>query len=325
MSAPRWKRQQWTVARVAALLAAGSRPQDGRLPSLAQIKKRFGIGLREMLHLNRRLGLNEDLSGATPLKLELQFDQGQVRAIGADRLSQLTRLTRVQAAFVSQAFDALACESALRPFLTRLSTRLRSAAGDVSDQLLIFRPSDPAPLRAKLSLLTQALRAQHSVAFEYRGPSSKSAGRVADPLSLRRDQGVWRVLCWDHQRLALRTFTLGHLTKLVVTAKRFEWQPHLKPETLKSRDLSVYEPNGKETAVKLRIGPKVAEEWKAVFTKLGKADKKGYRDATVMAGNAGWVLKTFLPLADEVRVLRPEAIRKMWRDELRLIAGNHSI
>jgi predicted DNA-binding transcriptional regulator YafY len=324
MSAPRWKRQQWTVARMAALLAAGSRPQNGRLPSLAEIEKRFGIGLREMLHLNRRLGLNEDLSGATPLKLELQFDHGQVRAIGADRLSQLTRLTRVQAAFVSQALESLACEGALRPFITSLAARLRTAAGKV-DQLLIFRPSDPAPLRAKLSLLTQALRSQHSIAFEYRGPSSKSAGRVADPLSLRRDQGAWRVLCWDQHRNALRTFTLNHLTKLVITANRFEWRPHLKPEILKARDLSVYEPNGKEMAVKLRIGPRVAEEWKAVFTKLGKADKQGYRDAMLMAGNAGWVLKTFLPMADEVRVLGPEPIKKLWRDELRLIAGNHSI
>src|ERR1035441_9444809 len=105
---PRWKRQQWTVARAAALLAAAVRPKNGRTPSLADIEKRFGIGLREMMHLNARLGLNEDISGSAQLKLELQFDKGQVRAFGAARLSQLTRLSRVQAAFAAQALDNLA-------------------------------------------------------------------------------------------------------------------------------------------------------------------------------------------------------------------------
>ena len=313
---PRWKRQQWTVARAAAVLAAAVKGKQGRLPSLALMQKRFGIGLRELLHLNARLGINDDMNGSMQLRLELQFEDGAVRAIGADRLSQLTRLSRVQAAFAAQALQQLAVQGPTKAFASGLAARLKEAAGQVDDQLLIYRPSDPERLRAKVALLHAALQSSQTVAFEYRGPASKSAGRVVDPLSLRRDQGVWRLLGWDQHRAALRVFKLEHLTKLVVTNHKFEWPKGLKPDDVKSRDLSVYEPSGKEVKVKLRVSARVAEDWVSVFKKVGKPDKSGWAEATLMVGNVEWLLRTFLPRVDEVKVLGPEKVRQLWRDEL---------
>jgi predicted DNA-binding transcriptional regulator YafY len=272
---PKWKRQQWTVARAAAVLAAAVK--KGRRPSFAEMQRRFGIGLRELMHLNARLGINDDMNGTTQLRLELHFEDGGVRAIGADRLSQLTRLSRVQAAFAAQALEQLAVQGPTKAFATGLAGRLKAAAGQVDDQLLIYRPSDPERLRAKVALLHAALQQQQTVAFEYRGPASKSAGRVVDPLSLRRDQGVWRLLGFDQHRQALRVFKLEHLTKLVITAHPFTWPKGLKPDEVKSRDLSVYAPSGKETAVKLKVSARLAEDWKSVFKTLGKPDKAGCR------------------------------------------------
>jgi len=318
---PRWKRHQWTVARVAALLAAVMESKNGKAQDLASVKKRFGIGLREMIHLNQRFGLNEDLSGGTQLKLELQFEEGKIHAVGAERLSQLTRLSKVQAAFAAQALENLAVQGATKAFSQALSKRLHTAAGRVDDQLLIYRPWDPAPLRDKVAILHGAMKVQHTVAFEYRGPSSKSAGRVADPLSLRRDQGVWRALCWDHQRKAMRTFKLEHLTKLVVTNQAFEWPKGLKEELIKAKDLSVYEPTGKEVTVKLRVSGKVAAEWKAIFKKVGKRDKAGTVEVTVMVGSVEWLIRTFLPWADEVRVLEPAAFLEQWNTTISCLSG----
>lgn len=319
------KRMVWTVARMLKVLAAGVKSRGGRTPNLEEVEERYGIGIRDILRLSRRLSSSEDLSPAGQLPLQLFFGYGQDDTLalgsqGAEPLLQLSRLSKADALLAAQALDSLAVDSEAKKLCASLASKLRKAAGSViEDSRFLYKPSDPVAMLKKVALIRQGAAEQRTLAFEYRGPSSKSAGRVADPLSLRRDDGAWRVLAWDHQRQAMRTFALDHLAKIVITGNHFEWPKGTRPEEIKARDLSIYQPTGKEIEVKLRVSRRIAEEWKRSFKKIGKLGKAGTRDVTIMAASGEWMLRTFLPMVDEVRVLGPEKVMQLWKDEIKAL------
>jgi len=323
----RGKRVVWTLARVLTILTAGARGRGRRPPTIREVEARYGIDIRELLRLARRLTEAEDFSPAGQLPLQLFFDQdaGGTRILGsqgADALVQLSRLGKADAILAADALESLAVEPGAGEACRRLASRLRKAAGgSVTDLDFLYHPSDPSAVRAKVALIREGLNKRRTLAFEYRGPSSKSAGRVADPLSLRRDNGAWRVLTFDRQREALRTFAIGHMAKIVVTDHVFEWPKGVDLQAARSRDLSIYQPTGRETEVKLRVTRKLADEWRKAFKRVGKVAKDGWCDTTIMSASTDWLVRTFLPMVDEVKVLSPEEVRKRWRDEIEYLAG----
>ena len=328
MPAPRWKRQQWTVARAAAVLAAAVKPKGKGTPSLADIEQRFGLGLRELIFLARRLGAQEDLgvNAAETLGLDLDYRaDGRLglRSQGAESLAHLTRLSQDEARLAAQALRSLALPPADLGLAQGLASRLEAAAGTeqaTGADGIFFRPTDPAPTRRKVALLAEAMELKRTVAFEYRGPASKSAGRVADPLSLRRDAGAWRLLAWDHQREALRVFALEHLAKLVITVGAFKVPAHLDLKALRGRDLSIYQPNGKEVPVKLRLKARLYQDHKHLFHGTAKPEKGGdWIQASLQSASPAWVVRTFLPFAPKVQILGPEAFEKEWARVLGIV------
>jgi len=321
------KRVLWTVARMLKVLAAGVRGRGKHAPSIQEVEARYGIGIRELLRLSYRLSAAEDFSPAGQLPLQLFIDQGdgETRLLGsqgADALVQLSRLSKADAILAADALENLAVEPKAGEACRHLALRLRKAVGSfAADSRFLYRPSDPPAILAKVALVREGLNERHTLAFEYRGPASKSAGRVADPLSLRRDNGAWRVLGWDHHREALRTFAVDHMAKIVVTEHVFEWPKGIDPKAVKSRDLSIYQPTGKETEVRLRVTRRVAGEWKNAFKKVGKPAKDSWCDASIMAASTEWLVRTFLPMVDEVQVIGPESARQLWMAEIGFLAG----
>jgi predicted DNA-binding transcriptional regulator YafY len=325
MSAPKWKRQQWTVARAAAVLAAAVKPKGGKTPSLEQIEARFGLGLRELLFLARRLGLQEDLGVTAQDALSLDLDyraDGRLglRSQGAEALTHLTLLGQAEARLAAQALRSLALPPADQALCASLAEHLEQAAGapdEAEGGALYFRPTDPPAVRRKVSLLAEALQQGKTVAFEYRGPASKSAGRVADPISLRRDAGAWRLLAFDQQRQALRVFALDHLAKPVITVGDSRYPKRLDLKALRARDLSVYQPNGQEVAVTLRLTAGLARELKPLFSGAPKADPAaGWVRVTLKSASPQWVVRTFLPHVPQVQVLGPESFKQVWDRDL---------
>jgi predicted DNA-binding transcriptional regulator YafY len=326
-AAPAKKRKVvWTVARMLTVLAAGVRGRGRKASSIQDIQARYGIGIRDLLRLAHRLSQAEDFSPAGQLPLQLFFDQdeGAVRLLGsqgAEHLLRLSRLSKADTLLAADALENLAVDPKAAEASRRLALKLRKAVGSGSaDPPFLYRPSDPAPTLAKVALVEEAMKGSRTLAFEYRGPSSKSAGRVGDPLSLRRDNGAWRVLCWDRYREALRTFAVDHMAKIVVTEHVFEWPKGVSPEAAKARDLSRYQPTGKETEVRMRVSRQVAQDWKGAFKKVSKPGKDGFCDAVVMAASLDWLVRSFLPMVDEVRVLAPEKARQLWRAEIAFLA-----
>ena len=326
MTVPRWKRQQWTVARAAAVLAAAVKPKGGKTPSLEQIEARFGLGLRELIFLARRLGLQEDLGATAQDALSLDLDyraDGRLglRSQGAEALSHLTLLGRGEARLAAQALLSLALTDADRALCAGLAGRLEQAAGEPDDaddaSALYFRPTDPPAVRRKVALLAEALAQGKTIAFEYRGPSAKSAGRVADPISLRRDAGAWRLLAFDQQRQALRVFALDHLAKPVITVGDSRLPKRLDLKALRARDLSEYQPNGQEVAVTLRLSAALARVLKPLFSAPPKPDPAaGWVRVRLMSASPAWVVRTFLPHLPQAQVLGPPVFAQAWQREL---------
>ena len=323
------KKVVWTVARMLKVLASGVRRRGRRALSVQEAQTRYGLGIRELLRLARRLHSMEDFSPAGQLPLQLFFDQGEgetrlLCSQGAEALLRLARLSTSEALLAAEALEHLAVDAEARGACDHLALKLRSVAGDAATlPRFLYRPSDPSAVLSKVALVKEGLNQKRTLAFEYRGPSSKSAGRVADPLSLRRDNGVWRVLAWDHHREGLRTFSVDHMAKIVVTEHAFIWPQGMEPYAIKARDLSVYQPTGQEIAIKLRVTRRLAEEWGRVFKKVGKPEKNSWCNAVVMAASTEWLVRTFLPRVDEVKVLAPEPARQRWRAEIGYLASRH--
>jgi len=333
MTAPRWKRQQWTVARAAAVLAAAVKPQGRKTPSLEELEQRFGLGLRELIFLARRLGSQEDLGATAADALSLDLDyraDGRLglHSQGAKALTHLTLLGRGEARLAAQDLRSLALPPAGLALCQALADRLDQAAGSPAEaddaSAVYFRPTDPPAVRRKVALLAEAMDRAKTISFEYRGPSSKSAGRVADPISLRRDAGAWRLLAFDQQRQALRVFALDHLAKLVITVGDSRLPERLDLKALRARDLSQYQPNGQEVAVTLRLTAALHKELKPLFSGAPKADKAaGWVRATLKSASPQWVVRTFLPQLPGVQVLGPEAFEQAWKREIEVLKKAH--
>ncbi|MGH7441480.1 MAG: helix-turn-helix transcriptional regulator [bacterium] len=318
----------WTVARMLKVLATGARVPGRQGPTLWEIEERLGLSSRELLRLAKRLSLAEDCSpaGHFPLQLFLESGPEQGRRIvaqGAGALLRLSRLGKADAALAADALGHLAVEPEATVFCRGLAARLRGAAGQAADVSgFYYHPSDPPALSKKVALVKEALDRSRTLSFEYRGYAARSAGRVADPLSLRRDNEVWRVLGWDHQRAEARTFVIDSMAKIVVTEHAFEWpQGGLSPELARARDLSAYQPTGKEQEVRLKVSSRVAEEWKKAFKKVGKPGKGGWREAVLLIGSPDWLVRSFLPRVDEVKVLGPDDVKRRWKEEILALAG----
>jgi predicted DNA-binding transcriptional regulator YafY len=317
---------------VAAVLAAAVKQKGHKVPNLDELESRFGVGLRELIYLARKIGLQEDTGAAAAVGLELEYGVDGtlgLRSHGAEALTQLTRVSKEEARLAAQALRSLALAPAQAATCQALAERLDTAAGGRAPSAaagIFFRPTDPAPTRRKVALLAEAMEQQRTVSFEYRGPSSGSAGRVADPLSLRRDAGAWRLLGWDHQRQALRVFALDHLAKPVVTVGAFATPKGLNLAQLRARDLSLYQPSGKEQLVTMRLEKALHKELRALFKGAPKPQKgTDLVQAELLSASPQWVVRTFLPYAPQVQVLGPAAFEKAWNAGLQKLRAVYAL
>jgi hypothetical protein len=227
-----WKKHQWTLARVASLLAGLS--SQGRALRVSEIKVRYGVGIRELLALTRRLGGQEDTSATAWNYIDLRLDyDGEDRLVigstGAAALEALTRLSREDLHVAAEALDGLALAPRRRSAARKLAARLRRAAGGVPPvRSVVYRPAESKAEQKKLALLSEGEEKGLTVTFDYYGAGAQSRPRKADPLVLRRDGGLWRLLAYDHDRKARRIFRVDMMRAIRLTGKPYTWPAGLE-------------------------------------------------------------------------------------------------
>jgi predicted DNA-binding transcriptional regulator YafY len=155
------------------------------------------------------------------------------------------------------------------------------------------------------------------VEFIYEG--SEKPGRNVQPLSLRNDDGVWRLLAWDLDRKGLRIFKLVHIRK-VAAGKRFKWPTVLNKTKLRAQDLSLYQPNGKEQTVLVQIRNPALERYQSFFpnVRITKKDM-GWKKLSMVTQDPQWAARTFLPGLGDVQILGPAEFRKAWLEEIKAV------
>jgi predicted DNA-binding transcriptional regulator YafY len=329
-----YKRRHWTVARLAALLAAGL--EEGNRLDMAQAKKRYGVGLREILWLQRSLfGMLEDIgvNGAQYLSLDLEPDETtpgkyRVSSIAPKALERMTCLSCEDAMLASRALKGVVADKAFEVKLKEISAGVAAELGPMEERkegLVYYLYSDPDQTRSKAELLAQAVLESRQVAFSYHKPDSPQAEfRQVWPLNLRRDQGSFRVLAWDPARKAQRVFVLERMDQVKVFQDKFAWPKGLNREKILRQDLSLYRPTGREVSVKLAMTGRAFLRYFGVGAKpKTKKLKDGWVEFSLKSALPEWVARTFLPYLPEVKVLSPEEFKNTWDSTIQEIAKKY--
>ena len=320
MAKAAWKRHQWTLARVASLLAGLS--SRGKALKVSQIQERYGVGIRELMALTRLLGGQEDTSVTAWNYIDLRLDYNDsdelvIGSTGAAALEALTRLAREDLVVAAEALDSLALPPKKRLAAKRLARHLVKAAQPLPAQrAIVYRPSESRQEQKKLVLLSLGEEEKRVVTFDYYGAGAHSKGRRVCPLVLRRDQGLWRLLAFDQDRKARRVFRVDHMRGIRVSQEHFEWPTDIDPARARGQDLGQFKPGGGEVKVKMKVDGEVYRAFKAAFDAKVTRSKDGSVSGSLKVPSAAWLVQTFRPYAGQVKVLAPADMARAWKAEL---------
>jgi len=302
----------WTVARLAALLA-----RLKHQPSLDELKRRWDIGVRDLIRLNRRvLGTVEETATTGTAALSVQISDGVAFSLAGPLLEKAASLSGAERHLAVTGLRWLAVEEPQRQALLDLARRLSDApVAPGGRREVVFSPLLTRREEENLIAFMTGCREGRKCRFRYEGDDAGFVREVR-PLSLRKDEGAWRLLAWDENRGGLRVFRLGHVSKAECLPDHFEWPEGVDRQEARARDLSVYRPSGREETVKFRIRAGALRRLQHLFPRY-KAPKKGdaWVPAELFSSNPGWVARAFLPEWGNVKVLGPAAYAEALKSE----------
>ncbi len=314
-------RTSWTVAKLAALLA-----RLKHQPSLDELKRRWGVSVRDLIRLNRRvLGTVEETGITGTAALSIQISDGVAFSLAGPLLEKAASLSGAERHLVVTGLRWLAAEEPLRQALLDLARRLSDAPVSPGGRReVVLAPFLTRREEANLLAFMTGCREGRICRFHYEGDETGFM-RVVRPLSLRKDAGAWRLLAWDENRRGLRVFRLGHVSRAECRPETFEWPEGVDPLEARSRDLSVYRPSGKEDMVKLRIRAGALRRLQHLFPRSkSPRSGNGWMNVELLSSNPGWVARTFLPELPDVRILGPAEYAAALREEHKAVLSRHS-
>ena len=234
-------------------------------------------------------------------------------------LERAMGVSRTEAQLALEALTYIDFPEPHRKVLKDIEKGLKDAlkGGRPAENPFLFTHQSPPFLGPDGLKLAQSIQEEKEVEFNYEG--SEMPHRKVQPLSLRNDDGVWRLLAWDLDRKGLRIFKLVHIRKVVV-GKRFKWPATLNKAKLRAQDLSVYQPNGKEQNVLVQIRNPTLERYQSFFphTRIDKKDL-GWKRLSLVSQDPEWAARLFLPGLGDVHILGPAEFKKAWLDEIKSI------
>lgn len=310
----------WTVSRMVGVFAALKEPIN-----VAELKKRYGIGMPELRELEYKvLGHAEETSatGSLHFSLEFQTENGQtmVKLLTQPILAKSVGVSLAEAHLAQQTLSLVELpeprQKALKEIVQGLGAAVKKGKYAPSLDFLLTAPHLPfSDQNAKQ--LAQAVQDEKEVRFLY--GHKEQAWRYVQPFSLRRDQGEWRLLTYDLERQGLRVFLLSKI-KQVKVGEKFEWPLRYTKSHMKSMDLSRYRPNGTEVEVQIKIRNPAFEKFQRLFPYVHIAQKdRVWKKLTIYSADPQWVARTFLFGLCDVEILGPPDFKRAWLAEIKAV------
>lgn len=174
------------------------------------------------------------------------------------------------------------------------------------------------------SIVANGLLNQRSVEIHYRSLNSgQSSERTIDPYHIANLEGEWYVIAWCHKARGLRQFGIPQIQKAKITPRSFELPDSFDPEKLLSLAFRRMVLGEEAQEVRLQFDKDVGwrvktHPWhdKQKIRKLPNGDVELSFRSVGLYEISRWVLSW----GHSVKVLGPASLKKMVRDEIRLMA-----
>jgi predicted DNA-binding transcriptional regulator YafY len=317
---------EWSISRLIALFAGFKKPM-----TLENLEKRYGVHLSDLMFLKKHLlGQSEEtgITGDFSFSLEMErLPNGQtlVRPFSPAVLERSLGVSISEAKLSLEALTYIEIPEPRRKVIKEIEKGLRDALSKgkkPTEHHFLFSRQSPPFLDTEGLKLAQAVQEEIQLEFIYEG--SDKPQRKVHPLSLRNDDGVWRLLAWDLDRQGLRIFKLTHIQN-VVLGKMFKWPIGFDKSKIRSVDLSIYQPNGKEQTVLVQIRNPALERYQSFFpnVRINKKDM-GWKRLSMVSQDPNWAARLFLPAIGDVQILSPAEFKKAWLDEIKVVIGLYS-
>jgi len=203
----------------------------------------------------------------------------------------------------------------------------------VADRIRYEAPStEPVDLEV-FAGLCRALRDDRVLEFEYVNLQGEASRRRAEAQRLIHYGGVWYLVAFDHLRGGLRTFHLGRMQALTVTAEPVTRRPEVEwnteVEAWIGSGFGIFRGGQSwDATVRLRgaaLRLATAQHWHADQSDLRGTDTEGeWLDRTVAVVDTRELLGRVLAFGAEAEARAPQAFRRQWEDEIRRMADRLS-
>lgn len=219
-----------------------------------------------------------------------------------------------------------AAHSAMEKLAAVLPERQRADVHDLRASIRFIRVGSlhAAEELAKLRTIRHAIVERHTVRFRYnaRGAGGHDAprrtDRTADPYALSHVEGAWYLVAHCRLRDAVRNFRLSRMEELKITADRFTRPADFKPPPAPHDDRPV-------TAQVLFDHD--AAQWvreSGYYYKAREEDRDDGLLVTLQARDDADLLPWLLSWGSRARVLAPDSLAEMLRDEAKKIIDRYT-
>jgi predicted DNA-binding transcriptional regulator YafY len=207
--------------------------------------------------------------------------------------------------------------------IEKITTILKKhvAEGSIIDDALSFQLIDysPAPEEVFKAVLEGCLK-KRSLSFSYRSLTRDDKTiRTVDPYHLLNYMGTWHLIAYCHMRQELRNFVFGRISDLKVlentftVPKSFNIQEHLQSAFGIYKGIATKE-------VCLRFSPEkarwiIGQVWHK--DQKVKINKDGSLELSFPVADFAEIKMEILKHGSGVEVIRPKALRKLIKDELK--------
>lgn len=166
--------------------------------------------------------------------------------------------------------------------------------------------------------LSRAVNESHEVAFDYKKPQSRETEpRRVQPYHLANRESVWYLVGHDLDRQALRTFALGRMRGLAVTARHFERPADFSPAKFFGKAFGAFVGTG-DYRIVIRFSATAADQIRERFWHESQETRElpdGGLEFTVQLGGLDEILRWTLGWAGEAEVLAPPELRDLVRSK----------
>ncbi|MBP8697122.1 MAG: transcriptional regulator [Syntrophobacterales bacterium] len=217
--------------------------------------------------------------------------------------------------------NELALIVALKCAVSQLGQPFRKAADEVFNRLYRATASQPVyihvdesvPLDARLmNRLLKAIRLRRRLSFHYTSTKNTHPATV-DPYKIVHYDGFWYLVAKEDGTGIVKRYALDKLTDLKMLAEGFPAVPANLDELLR-RSANIWFAEERNLEVLIEVNPKAADYFKRrkIFPtqEIKETRPDGSLIVSLKVGNFGEIRETLKMWLPNVRILKPEGLRK---------------